>query len=203
MTPTFPQLSVWGEVVNRERDPKCKQTKSPHLRSGAPRSPRCPRRPSRPGPGCSPWDTSTYTHSRRSCQNPDILINPRSTTLTDAAERWMQKGTTPDPCQGWREQLLQGPPAPCPRLQNSSPQTSPSSVGSTAAPNNDGGEPIHPEAGNGGPRCPRNPARTQHKRRRTSMQTLSHTIGLVSNTKRRFQRKFSFELVLLKVLLAV
>ena len=110
-TPTFPQLSVWGELVNRERDPKCKQTKSPHPRSGAPRSPRCPGRPSRPGPG-GPPRTPTHTHSHRSCQNPDILINPGSTTLTDAAERWMQKAPTSDPRQGWRERLLQAPSVP-------------------------------------------------------------------------------------------
>lgn len=158
---------------------------------GAPRSPGCPHRPSRPGPGCSPpGHLHTHTHTRRSCQNPDILINPGSATLLDAAERWMQKGTTPDPCQGWGEQLLRAPSQPpC--------KNSPLRHGRALSapllpppPNNDGGAAIHPGAGKRGPRCPPNPTPTQDKRRRASMQTLSHTIGLVSNTKSRAQRKF-------------
>lgn len=65
-----------------------------------------------PALGAHPGHLHIHTHSHRSCQNPDILTNPRSTTLTDAAERWMQKARTPDPCQGWREQLLHAPSAP-------------------------------------------------------------------------------------------
>lgn len=50
------------------------------------------------------------------------------------------------------------------------------SLGSTAAPNNDGGDPIHwSRAGNQGRRCPCNPARTLDKHRHTSMQTQSRT----------------------------
>ena len=86
--------------------------------------------------------THTHTHTRHSCQIPDVLINPGSTTLSDMAVRWMQKRMTPDLCQGWRIQLLHAPPAP-PPLPLFPPQTLPATVGSTAAPNNDGGEPIH------------------------------------------------------------
>lgn len=54
----------------------------------------------------------TYTHTLHSCQNPDVLINPGSTTLSDTAVRWMQKEMTPDPYQGWRIQLLRALSAP-------------------------------------------------------------------------------------------
>ncbi|CAB1453199.1 unnamed protein product [Pleuronectes platessa] len=36
LTPTLSPLRMWGDVVNRQRDPKCKQTLYPCLRSGAP-----------------------------------------------------------------------------------------------------------------------------------------------------------------------
>lgn len=91
----------------------------------------------------------SHTHPRRSCQNPDVLINPGSTTLSDTTVRWMQEGMTPDLCQGWRIQPLRAPSAPL-LPPTPHPQTSPASVASTAAPNNDGGEPIHPRLGTRG-----------------------------------------------------
>lgn len=77
----------------------------------------------------------------RSCQNPDVFINPGPTALSDEAERWIRRGTTLDLCQGWRIQLLH---APCPLLYLQPQKHAASlSLGSTAAPNNDGGDPIH------------------------------------------------------------
>lgn len=69
LTPTLPQQCVRGEVVNRERDPKCKQTEPPRLRSGGPLAPSALGAPlawdlgEHPG---HPWPTSstgTHTHT--------------------------------------------------------------------------------------------------------------------------------------------
>lgn len=177
MTPTFSKLSVWGEVVNRERDPKCKQTKSPRLRSGPP--------PIWARPWVLPPDTSTYTHSPpRSCQNPDILINPRSTTLTDAAERWMQKWLTLDPCRGGREYNSYMPRQP-PPLSKMFPLRHRRALPAPLLPQTMMEEsPFILELGTGGQGAPVTPQEHQ-----ISMQTLSHTIGPEPNTKTRLQSK--------------
>lgn len=138
-TPT----SMWGEVVNRETDPKYKQTECPLLRSGGP----------------WPWEYTLVTLGAL------WVWTHMHTTPLQLSKPWrLNQSWIHDPVRHSSKMDAEGSDLwPLPGEKNTSsmclvsfpsphfsPQTSSSTVGSTAAPNNDGGDPIHPGLGTRG-----------------------------------------------------